>query len=64
MLTVIIGFLAFMVIFVAVSEGEWGTVGVAAVIVLLLMLASSCERKEWRAYSNFVDYWSRGGDRR
>lgn len=64
MLTVVIGFLAFVVIYAAAGDGEWGAAGLAVVIVMLLRACSKQERRDWRAYRNFRDYWADGGPER
>lgn len=61
MLTVLIGGIAFVALFAAVSNGEWTAVIVGVVILLLLMCASSEERKNVKAFRNFRDHWYNGG---
>lgn len=54
--------LVFIIAMVAAgSNGEWGSVAVGAVIVVLLIALGSASREQDRAYNNFVDYWSKGG---
>lgn len=43
------------------NNGEWGSVAVGAVIVVLLLALGSASRKGSRAYNNFVNYWADGG---
>ena len=61
MLTIAIGFLFFVVIYAAAGDGAWGSVGLAVVILLLLMLASSVEREDTKARANWRRYWAEGG---
>ena len=42
-------------------NGEWGSVAVGAVIVVLLLALKSACVSNVKAYGNFVDYWSKGG---
>lgn len=42
----------------AADNGEWGSVAVGAVIVLLLIGLGCAFRDTNRAYNNFVDYWA------
>lgn len=46
------------------SNGEWGSVAVGAVVVLLLLALGSAGRGNARAYNNFRDYWRDGGPER
>ena len=64
MLTIIIGVIGFVVIGAGVSNGEWGVVALAAVVLLFLMCASSEERKDVKAWRNCRDYWYEGGPER
>ena len=65
MLTVIIGCCAFVVIGAAVSEGNWGTAVISAIILLILIAMAADDRKNTKAWFNMRDYWSDGGpDRR
>lgn len=50
--------------YAAGSNGEWGTVAVGAVIIVLLIALSSAGRGNARAYNNFRDYWRNGGPER
>ena len=45
-------------------NGEWGSVAVGAVIVILLLALRSAGRSVNRAYGNFVDYWADDDRRR
>ena len=47
--------------FAAAGNGEWGSVAVGAVIVLLLLCLRGEGKKVDRAYGNAVDYWAKGG---
>ena len=47
--------------YAAGSNGEWGSVAVGAVIVVLLLMLGSAGRDNAKAYNNFVDYWANGG---
>ena len=58
MLTIIIGVIAFVAIFPAFSNGEFGSVAIGAVILILLMMTSREERKDTKAYMNCRDYWA------
>ena len=46
------------------ANGEWGTVAVGVVIIVLLLALGSASRTQDRAYNNFVDCWADGGPRR
>lgn len=59
--TILIGLVGAFVIYVGVSNGEWGPVGLAVAILLILYLAAYNERQEWKAYRNARDYWAAGG---
>ena len=48
----------------AANNGEWGSVAVGAVIVMLLIALCSAGKENARAYNNFVDYWAKGGPNR
>ena len=50
--------------FAAAGNGEWGSVAVGAVIVLLLIGMACGSRKCDRAYRNCVDYWANGGPKK
>lgn len=65
MLTVIIGACAFVVIGSAISEGNWGTAVISAIILLILIAMAADDRKNTNAWYNMRDYWADGGsDRR
>ena len=64
MLTVLIGLVAFVAISAAAENGEWGSVVLGIVIVLVLIGMSAGERKDWKAYRNRRDYWADGGPNR
>lgn len=61
MLTVLIGFIAFVVLYCTAANGEWLSFGIGAAILLFLILCSHAERQETKAYMNFRDYWAKGG---
>lgn len=46
------------------NNGEWGSVAIGAVIVLLLLAFGSTSRKQDRAYNNFVDHWANNDKKR
>lgn len=56
-LSVVIG----IAMFAAAGNGEWGSVAIGAVIVVLLLGLGSASRESDRAYNNWVDYWAKGG---
>lgn len=60
MLTIGIGVIGFVVLYVTGSEGNWGAFAVAGAILLLLILMSACERRDTRAWANRQRYWSDG----
>ena len=47
----------------ASGNGEWGSVVVGAVIVILLIALRMASIGNARAYNNFRDYWKDGGPR-
>ena len=47
--------------FAAAGNGEWGSVAVGAVIVVVLLCMGGESRKCDRAFNNHVDYWANGG---
>ena len=61
MITGAISVVLLIAMFAAGSNGEWGSVAVGAVLVLLLLGLGSASRKNDRAYGNAVDYWADGG---
>lgn len=61
MITGILAGLFLIAIYCSAGNGEWGSVAVGAVIVVVLLMLGSAGRKCNRAYGNFVDYWSEGG---
>lgn len=61
MLTLLIGGIAFVVLFAAAGDGEWGAFWLGIGIVAFLMLMSHEEREDWKAYKNCRDYWAKGG---
>lgn len=58
MITGAIVFVFLIAMYCAGSNGEWGSVAVGAVIVILALALGSAGRKCNRAYGNFVDHWS------
>ena len=64
MITGVIVFVLAIAMIAAGSNGEWGSVAVGAVIVVILFAFSSAGRENARAYNNFVDYWARGGPKK
>lgn len=61
MITGILVGLFLIAMYCASGNGEWGSVAVGAVIVVLLIALSSAGRGNARAYNNFRDYWRDGG---
>ena len=64
MITGIIAALFLMAMYCSAGNGEWGSVAVGAVVVVVVLALGSAVRTGARAYSNFVDYWSKGGPKR
>ena len=57
----ITGFIVFVFVVAMIAagdNGEWGSVAVGAVIVILLIALASAGGKVDRAYGNFVDHWA------
>ena len=42
------------------NNGEWGSVAVGSVIVVLLLMLGAAGREESRAYNNMVHFWATG----
>ena len=61
MLTIIIGFIAFVAIISAANNGEWGSVLLGVGIVVVLILMADGDRKDTKAWMNCRDYWAAGG---
>lgn len=61
MITGLIAVVFVIAMYCAGSNGEWGSVAVGAVIVLVLLGLGSGARTNARAYNNFVDHWADGG---
>ena len=59
MLTAIVVGVFVIAMIAAANNGEWGSVAVGVVIVLLLIGLCSSGKKVDRAHNNFIDYWSR-----
>lgn len=54
--------LVFVIAMIACAgNGEWGSVAVGAVIVILLLAIGGAARDGSKAYTNMVDYWAKGG---
>lgn len=64
MITGILAIIILIATCCAGANGEWGTVVVGVVIIVLLLALGSASRTQDRAYNNFVDYWADGGPRR
>lgn len=64
MITGILAGLFLIAMYCSAGNGEWGSVAVGAVIVVVLLMLGSAGRKCDRAYGNFIDYWSEGGQDR
>lgn len=64
MFTVILVGIFLIAMYSAGSNGEWGSVAVGAVIVILLLALSSAGRGNAKAFNNFRDYWKDGGPKR
>lgn len=58
MLTGIVIFVTVIAMIAAADNGEWGSVAVGAVIILLLIGLAKAFTDTGRAYGNFVDYWA------
>lgn len=61
MITGALALVFLIAVIAAANNGEWGTVAVGAVIIVLLLALGSAGRTTSRAYNNFVDYWADGG---
>ena len=61
MITGMLAVIFLIAMYAAGSNGEWGSVAVGAVIVVLLLMLGSAGRDNAKAYNNFVDYWANGG---
>lgn len=64
MITGILVAVFLIAMYCSAGNGEWGSVAVGAVIVVVLLMLGSAGRKCNRAYGNFVDYWADEYDRR
>ena len=58
MITGFIVFVFVVAMIAAADNGEWGSVAVGAVIVVLLIALASAGGKVNGAYGNFVDHWA------
>ena len=60
----ITGIIAFFILIVciipAISNGEWGSVAIGAVIALLVLYLGIISREDDRAFNNFTHYWATG----
>lgn len=61
MITGILAVVFLIAMIAAGGDGEWGSVAVGAVIVVVLLMLGSASRDTSKAYGNFVDYWAKGG---
>lgn len=64
MITILIGILGVILLYITGANGDWGAFGVCAFIIIFLWLCASEERKDWEAYSNCREYWRHGGSYR
>ena len=65
MVTGVIAILFVIGMIAAAGNGEWGSVAIGAVVVVVLLALGSASRDNARAYNNAVRYWADGGpDRR
>lgn len=60
MITGLIAVLFLISMFASAGNGEWGSVAVGAVIVIVLLAIGASSRESDRAYNNVVDYWANG----
>lgn len=58
MITGIIAVLFIISMIASAGNGEWGSVAVGAVIVVVLLALGASSRESDRAYNNAVDYWA------
>ena len=61
----ITGFIALVLLvplIAAAGNGEWGTVAVTAVLIVLVLAFGVASREQDRAYNNFVGYWANRGE--
>jgi hypothetical protein len=61
MITGLIALVFIIAMISCASNGEWGSVAVGTVIVILLLAIGSAGRDQCRAYNNCVRYWADGG---
>ena len=61
MLTILIGGIFFIVLYCTIANGEWGSAGIAAVILLFLIFMSACEREDTKVWANRQEYWRMNG---
>jgi uncharacterized membrane protein YhaH (DUF805 family) len=64
MITGILALIFLIPVVVGIDNGEWGTVAVFAVLIVLVLAFGVASREQDMAYNNFVDYWARGGPER
>lgn len=60
MITGAIAVVFLIAMYCAGSNGEWGSVAIGAVIVLVLLAVGAESRGQDRAYNNFIHYWDTG----
>ena len=60
MLTLAIGVIALVAISACAENGEWGSVAMGVIILLLLILTSAGERADRKAYVNRRNWWAYG----
>lgn len=64
MITGVLALLFVVALICSVENGEWGSTGVSAVIILVLLLLGHESREQDRAYNNAVEYWAKGGPKK
>ena len=64
MFTVILIGIFLIAMYSAGSNGEWGSVAVGTVIIILLLALANAGRGNAKAFNNFRDYWKDGGPER
>ena len=62
MITGLIAAVFVIAMITSAGNGQWGSVGVGAVIVVLVLALGAAMRKDSRAFNNFVDYWANKGE--
>ena len=61
MIAIFFGGLCLIVLYIAGTNGEWGTFAVFAVILLIVILMAVAGNVDARAHNNWHDYWAEGG---